>query len=140
MASRGSSLAVVLGHLIAVNSLVEHRFSGVQASVVAAHGLGTCASLALELRCTGLVALQHVGSSQTRDQTHVPCIDRWIRNCWTTMEVHVYLYYLVFLVPSLPISGFLDSSVGKESACNSGDPGSIPGLGRSPGERIGYPL
>ena len=35
---------------------------------------------------------------------------------------------------------FPDSSVGKESACNAGDPGSIPGQGRSPGERIGYPL
>ena len=31
-------------------------------------------------------------------------------------------------------------SVGKESACNSGDLGSIPGLGRSPGEGKGYPL
>ena len=38
------------------------------------------------------------------------------------------------------ISVFPDSSVGKESACNAGDPGSIPGLGRSPGEGIGYPL
>ena len=36
--------------------------------------------------------------------------------------------------------GFPDSSVGKESACNAGDPGSIPGLGRSTGEGIGYPL
>ena len=36
--------------------------------------------------------------------------------------------------------GFPDSSVSKESACNAGDPGSIPGLGRSTGERIGYPL
>ena len=35
---------------------------------------------------------------------------------------------------------FPDSSVGKESACNAGDTGSIPGLGRSPGEGIGYPL
>ena len=33
-----------------------------------------------------------------------------------------------------------NSSVGKESSCNAGDPGSIPGSGRSPGERIGYPL
>ena len=33
-----------------------------------------------------------------------------------------------------------DSSVGKESACNAGDPGSIPGWGRSAGEGIGYPL
>ena len=36
--------------------------------------------------------------------------------------------------------GFLDSSSVKESACNAGDPGSIPGLGRSPGEGKGYPL
>ena len=35
---------------------------------------------------------------------------------------------------------FPDSSVGKESTCNAGDPGLIPGLGRSPGEGIGYPL
>ena len=33
-----------------------------------------------------------------------------------------------------------DSSVGKESACNSGNLGSIPGSGRSAGEGIGYPL
>ena len=36
--------------------------------------------------------------------------------------------------------GFPDSSVGKESACNEGDSGLIPGLGRSAGEGIGYPL
>ena len=36
--------------------------------------------------------------------------------------------------------GFPGSSAGKESACNAGDPGSIPGLGRCPGEGIGYPL
>ena len=37
-------------------------------------------------------------------------------------------------------AGFPDSSVGKESACNGGDPGSIPESGRSPGEGIFYPL
>ena len=36
--------------------------------------------------------------------------------------------------------GFPDSSVGKESACNEGDSGLSPGLGRSAGEGIGYPL
>ena len=36
--------------------------------------------------------------------------------------------------------GFPDSSVGKESACSTGDPGSIPGSGRSPGEGNGNPL
>ena len=35
---------------------------------------------------------------------------------------------------------FPDSSAGKESACNAGDPGLIPGLGRSAGEGKGYPL
>ena len=35
---------------------------------------------------------------------------------------------------------FPDSSVGKEPACNAGDPGSIPGSRRSTGEGIGYPL
>ena len=38
------------------------------------------------------------------------------------------------------LHSFPDSSVGKESACNAGDPGSIPGSGRSTGEGIGYPL
>ena len=38
------------------------------------------------------------------------------------------------------VYGFPDSSVGKESTCNAGDPGLIPGLGRSAGEGIGYPL
>ena len=37
--------------------------------------------------------------------------------------------------------GFPDSSVGKESACNLGDPGSIPGLGRSVGkDRLPTPV
>ena len=36
--------------------------------------------------------------------------------------------------------GFLHSSVGKESACSAEDPGSIPGLERSPGEGNGDPL
>ena len=36
--------------------------------------------------------------------------------------------------------GFPDSSVGKESACNAGDPNLIPGSERSPGEEIGYLL
>ena len=36
--------------------------------------------------------------------------------------------------------GFPDSSVSNESVCNAGDPGLIPGSGRSPGGGIGYPL
>ncbi|CAM9474555.1 unnamed protein product [Rangifer tarandus platyrhynchus] len=49
----------------------------------------------------------------------------------------------LFLVPLYAIYtsvGFPHNSVGKESVCNAGDPGLISGLGRSPGEGIGYPL
>ena len=38
------------------------------------------------------------------------------------------------------LGGFPGSSAGKESVCNSGDPSSIPGLGRSAGERLGDPF
>ena len=51
--------------------------------------------------------------------------------------VSVKFYNLQCLQVSL---GFPDSSVGKESTCNAGDSNSIPGLGRSAGERLGYPL
>ena len=40
----------------------------------------------------------------------------------------------------LTFEGFPGGSDGKASACNEGDPGSIPGLGRSPGEGNGNPL
>ena len=48
------------------------------------------------------------------------------------------LYHNFFLLCTN--RGFPDSSVGKESACNAGDPGSIPGSGRSPGKGKGYLL
>ena len=47
--------------------------------------------------------------------------------------------YIVFWL-SLPIMGFPGGSDGKESACNVGDLGSIPGLERSPGRGHGNPL
>ena len=47
----------------------------------------------------------------------------------------------LFLVWSIiGFEGFPGNSAGKESACNAGDPGSIPGLGRSPGGGHGNPL
>ena len=42
--------------------------------------------------------------------------------------------------PESPALGFPGGSDGKESACNAGDPGSIPGSGRSLGEGNGNPL
>ena len=47
---------------------------------------------------------------------------------------------MLLSVSGLSHLGFPDSSIGKESACNAGDPGLIPGSGRSTGEGIGYPL
>ena len=43
-------------------------------------------------------------------------------------------------LPTPVFLGFTCSSTGEESTCNAGDLGSIPGLGRSPGEEKGYPL
>ena len=45
-----------------------------------------------------------------------------------------------FLIRFITVFGFPCSSVSKESACTAGDPGSILGLGRSPGEGNGNPL
>ena len=47
-----------------------------------------------------------------------------------TFWLHHFMYQVIMV----------DSSVGKESTCNAGDPSSIPGSGRSAGEGIGYPL
>ena len=57
------------------------------------------------------------------------------------MVSHRHQHLLIFPLTLLFFSlGFPDSSAGKESACNAGDLGSIPGLGRSPGEGKGYPV
>ena len=48
--------------------------------------------------------------------------------------------FITLIATLFYVGGFPDSSVGKESACNTGGPSSIPGSRRSPGERIGYPL
>ena len=49
-------------------------------------------------------------------------------------------YYLRALADFVCVQGFPDSSIGKESTFGAGGPGSIPGLGRSAGEGIGYLL
>ena len=69
----GSHLVVVGGLLIAAASLV----AGAQA-------LGDVASV---FAAYGLVAPWHVGSSQTEDQTCVPCVGRRTPTNWTTREV-----------------------------------------------------
>ena len=49
-------------------------------------------------------------------------------------------YIFAYLINTEYMEGFLGSSAGKECGCNAGDLGVIPGLGRSPGKRKGYPL
>ena len=83
------------------------------------------------------------GSSQPRDQTLVSCIAGSFFTVWTTREAckwkgnwkkrrHMYML-------DIHICVFIFSA-GKEYACNVGDLGLIPGLGRSPWEGKGYPL
>ena len=47
---------------------------------------------------------------------------------------------VVLGVVNLQFRGFPSNSAGKESTCSAGDPGSIPGLGRSAGKGISHPL
>ena len=57
---------------------------------------------------------------------------------WVVSKVGINVLFLIFIY--LAVLGFPGGSEGKVSACNVGDPGSIPGLGRSPGEGNGNPL
>ena len=52
---------------------------------------------AQQLWRTGLVAPQHVGSSRTRDRTHVPCIGRQILNHCATREVPQFSFNKIYL-------------------------------------------
>ena len=54
-------------------------------------------------------------------------MNRCSTSCWNKIAPHM-------------IMGFSSGSDSKESACNEGDLGSIPGLGRSPGGGLGNPL
>ena len=58
-----------------------------------------------------------------------PCREQYVDSLKTKNRITIWSW-----------RGFPDSSAGKVFACNAGDPGSIPGLGRSPGEGIGYLL
>ena len=60
---------------------------------------------------------------------------------WTHTCEHGQTNLLLKLPPTAKTTkGFPCGSAGKESACNAGDLGLIPGLGRAPGEGKGYPL
>ena len=60
--------------------------------------------------------------------------------CPCSQETYDVYYCLDLMLYILIYMGFPGSSADKESACNAGGPGSIPGSGRSPGEGRGYPI
>ena len=66
----------------------------------------------------------------------------WIllRAPWFKWEVRVHALETGIMLHLESRSVLPGDSDGKESACNAGGPGSIPGLGRSPGEENGYPF
>ena len=70
---------------------------GMWASVAAARELINCTSRALEHRFNscGAQALWHVGSSQTRDWTHVSCTCRRVLYHWATREVPVFVLIVI---------------------------------------------
>ena len=82
------------------------------------------------------VPLWHVRSSQTRDQIRLL---NWQADSLPLRHLGRAFNKTNKIQLSWEL-GFPHSSVGKESACNAGDPGLIPGLGRSTGEGIDYPL
>ena len=66
-----------------------------------------------------------------------------VKKNWTRLSKatkHTHLKKKMVGVGSIAKEPFPGSPAGKESACNAGDPGSIPGWRRSPGEGIGYAL
>jgi len=97
------------------------------------------------------------GCSWPRDQTRIFCIASSFSTIWTTKEaIYMYIYIhihthththtreamhiYVHTHPHIHTRVSLVAQMVRESACNAGDPGSITGLGRSPGEGNGSPL
>ena len=64
----------------------------------------------------------------------------WVAGPPYRLSIFFFVLHRFSLLSSLSPCGFLGDSEGKESACNAGDPGLIPGSGRSPEEGNGYPL
>ena len=76
-----------------------------------------------------------------RELTHRETIKQQgqdIKNQWNADLPKTQMEVICTILTSF--KGFPGISTGKESTCNAGDPSSIPGSGRSPGEETGYPL
>ena len=102
----------------------------------------------ISLKSRGLSSvLQHHSLKASIPQHSVFCIVQ-LSYQYVTTGKNIVLINLTFVGKVMSLSRFLlsrfmsfsDSSVGKESVCNAGDPSSIPGSGRSSREGIGYSL
>ena len=90
-----------------------------------------------QLWCMGLIAPQHVGSRQTKDQTNVPCIGSWILIHCAIREVPFLKNTFTKLYNNW---GFPSGASGKEPACQRRRPGSDPWVRKIPWRRHGNPL
>ena len=151
--------------VVVASPVIEHRLWGMGVSVVAAHVLSSCISQALEHRLSscGARAYLLLGVWDLLRQGIKPVsteLAGGFFNYWATREapVHLLRFENIYLRTSLVVQGLglplpmqgvrvwslaegcPHSSVGKDSACNAGDPGSIPGSGRSAGKGLAYPL
>ena len=80
-------------------------------------------------------------SGRYEGQGGLACCSPWGRkelgHDWVTEQQHTHTHTRIYMYA---ISGFSGGSDSKESVCNAGHLGSIPGSGRFPGERNGYPF
>ena len=75
-------------------------------------------------------ALQNVGSSWTRDRTHVPCTGRWILNHWTTKEAQMFPFHsTIFTMSPALAGGFLTTGPPRKPRCFLSIVQSSPGNG-----------
>ena len=89
----------------------------------------------LNCQCLKDCQIQHLPSPHPISQSKKLSLLRGRDSLSILRQISGFETYVISIPLSCP-----DSSVGKESTCNARDPGSIPGLGRSAGEGIDYPL
>ena len=96
------------------------------------HGISEYLVPSSKLRIISLVEINYIIHVTPRDHNYEPQSQSPVILDMIALGYSCIYWDLLFSL------GFSHSSVGKESACNAGDPGLIPGLGRSPIEGTGY--
>ena len=102
------------------------------------HGYWSCVLQLLEPPLKSTPPLHNWWKSESSNED--PAKPKIYKNLKNTRWLHFFLTIYFYFIYHLSHRGFPGGSDGKESACNAGDSGSSPGLGRSPGEGHGNPL